>query len=283
MRGYALFVRLARVRVGTEAVAVAVDEDAGTATELAVPAGTDPLLAWCRSGQPPQVIGARHDLADVEVLAPIERPGKIVAIGLNYADHTAETGLTAPAEPLTFAKYPTSIVGPGADIVVPTSITTQADWEAELAVVIGTTCGPDKRATLDDIAGYTAANDVSARDLQFRDQQWTRGKSLDTFCPLGPVLITADEVSDPHSLRIWCTVNGQMMQDATTKDLIFDIPALLDFVSATVTLEPGDLILTGTPPGVGAFRSPPIFLQDGDIVTVGIENIGELTNPVRHV
>ena len=198
-------------------------------------------------------------------------PARSSPIGLNYADHTAETGLTAPAEPLTFAKYPTSVIGPGEAIVVPAAITTQADWEAELAVVIGTRCGPDRRGTMADVAGYTVANDVSARDLQFRDVQWTRGKSLDTFCPLGPALVTADEVADPHALRIWCTVNGETMQDATTADLLNDIPTLLHFLTATSTLEPGDVILTGTPPGVGGFRTPPVFLQDGDVVTVGVE------------
>lgn len=275
--------RLARVRADSGIVAVAMDDAADAVTELAADGGSDPLLGLLRIGATPNRTSRTHRRADVELLAPIERPGKIIAIGLNYADHTAETGLTAPAEPLTFAKYPTSIVGPGAPIIVPTKVTTEVDWEAELAVVIGTTCGPARRGTLADVAAYTVANDVSARDLQFRDQQWTRGKSLDTFCPLGPVLVTPDEVGDPHALRIWCTVNGEVMQDATTKDLIFDIPALLDFVTATVTLEPGDLVLTGTPHGVGGFRTPPIFLQDGDVVTVGVENIGELTNPVRHV
>jgi 2-keto-4-pentenoate hydratase/2-oxohepta-3-ene-1,7-dioic acid hydratase in catechol pathway len=224
-----------------------------------------------------------HPLDQIRLLAPLHRPGKIIAIGLNYADHTAETGLDAPQEPLTFAKYPTSIIGPGEPIVVPTALTKQVDWEAELAVVIGRGCGPHERGTMAHIAAYTVANDVSARDLQFGDQQWTRAKSLDSFCPLGPALVTPDELADPHSLRIWAQVNDTIMQDASTADLIFAIPELLASITAGVTLEPGDLILTGTPPGVGGFRTPPVFLQDGDTITVAVDRVGELTNPVRHV
>lgn len=286
--------RLARVQVtppGADATAPSVGAvlDGDRVHLLPGTEGADPLLALLRTGLGDP--GRRRDLptpgealplADVRVLAPLHRPGKIVAIGLNYADHTAETGLDAPAEPLTFAKYPSSIVGPGDDIVVPETITTQVDWEGELAAVVGRKCGPDRRGTLADIAGYTVANDVSARDLQFGDKQWTRGKSLDTFCPLGPVLVTADEVEDVQGLHIWTTVNGDTMQDATTGDMIFDVAALMDYLTATVTLEPGDLVLTGTPPGVGGFRSPPVFLRDGDVVTVGVEGIGELTNPVRY-
>lgn len=268
--------------------------DGERAVELASPGSDDPLLDLLRAGADLAELSfeaARrveagdgvHRAADVELLAPLRRPGKIIAIGLNYADHTTETGLDAPDEPLTFAKYPTSVVGPGADIVVPTAVTQQADWEAELAVVIGRACGPAERGTLENLAAYTVANDVSARDLQFHDKQWTRGKSLDTFCPLGPALVTPDEIPDPHALRIWATVNGATMQDATTADLIFDIPALLDFLTATATLEPGDVILTGTPPGVGGFRTPPVFLVDGDVVAVGVEGVGQLVNPVRHV
>lgn len=256
-----------------------------TATELSTSATPDPLLDLLRAGRDPASLerGASVPLAGLRLLAPLARPGKIVAIGLNYDDHTAETGLDAPAEPLTFAKYPTSIIGPDDPIVVPAAITEQVDWEAELAVVIGQRCGPDRRGTTADLAGYTVANDVSARDLQFGDKQWTRGKSLDTFCPLGPYLVTPDEVSDPHALHIWARVNDTTMQDASTADMIFDVPTLLDFVTATVTFEPGDVILTGTPPGVGAFRTPPVFLADGDVVSVGVDGVGELRNPVRHV
>lgn len=222
-------------------------------------------------------------LGDLRIRAPIERPGKIIAIGLNYLDHAAETGLAVPAEPLTFAKYSTSVIGPGTAIRVPTAITKDVDWEAELAVVIGRRCGPDRRGTLTDIAAYTVGNDVSARDLQLQDGQWTRAKSLDTFGPLGPCLVTADEIGDPQALRIWSRVNGQMMQEASTADMIFGVAELLDFLTTTHTLEPGDVVLTGTPPGVGGFRTPPVFLQDGDLVTVGVDGIGELSNPVRYV
>lgn len=281
--------RLARVQLDSDTRAVVLTDD--RVVELGVAPGADPLLDLLRSGAGLEESARSalagnapsHGLEKVRLLAPLARPGKIVAIGLNYAEHTAETGLAAPAEPLTFAKYPSSIIGPDDPIVVPSAITKDVDWESELAVVIGTRCGPDRRATIGDVAAYTVANDVSARDLQFGDKQWTRGKSLDTFCPLGPTLVTPHEVSDPHALRIWARVNGETMQDASTADMIFDIPALLDFLTATVTLEPGDLVLTGTPPGVGAFRNPPIFLADGDVVTVGVEGIGELSNPVRYV
>jgi 2-keto-4-pentenoate hydratase/2-oxohepta-3-ene-1,7-dioic acid hydratase in catechol pathway len=255
-----------------------------TAVRLGGPAGADPILDTLRAGSGfglPR--GAPEPSGELRLLAPIGRPGKIVAVGLNYADHTSETGLAAPAEPLTFAKYPSAVTGPNDDIVVPATVTKEVDWEVELAVVVGRTCGPDRRGTVDDVAGYTVANDVSARDLQFRDQQWTRGKSLDTFCPLGPVLVTADELADVGHLRIWAEVNGTRMQDASTADMIFDVAALLDFLTATVTLEAGDIVLTGTPPGVGGFRTPPVYLQDGDVVSVGVDGIGALRNTVRWV
>ncbi|GJF34597.1 hypothetical protein KNE206_72970 [Kitasatospora sp. NE20-6] len=264
---------------------------AAEAVELPAPAGADPLLALLTTDGPDGLraaaetalrTGARVPEDTLEVLAPLHRPGKIIAIGLNYHDHTAETGLEAPAVPLTFAKYATSITGPGAPVTVPAGLTDQVDWEAELAVVVGTGCGPGRRGTAADIFAYTVSNDVSARDLQFSDKQWTRGKSLDTFCPLGPELVTTDEIDDPYALRIWAEVNGETMQDASTGDMIFKLDELLDFVTAGTTLEPGDVILTGTPPGVGGFRTPPVYLQDGDTVTVGVEGIGRLSNPVVH-
>ncbi|UQX88221.1 fumarylacetoacetate hydrolase family protein [Jatrophihabitans telluris] len=245
----------------------------------------DPWLGWLRAGADADAItpvGQRVSLAEAQLAAPLRRPGKIIAIGLNYADHTAETGLEAPAEPLTFAKYSSSITGPHDEIRIPKSVTTDVDWEAELAVVIGARCGPSERGTRAHIAAYTVANDVSARDVQFRDGQWTRAKSMDTFCPIGPTLVTADEVSDPHGLRIYTEVNGRLMQDASTADLIFDIDFLLDYLTETTTLEPGDLILTGTPPGCGGFRTPPLFLGDGDLVECGVAGIGLLSNRVRY-
>jgi 2-keto-4-pentenoate hydratase/2-oxohepta-3-ene-1,7-dioic acid hydratase in catechol pathway len=260
-----------------------------TGTELAGTAigGGDPLLDLLRAGVPLGTADLdgrpRHSTDDVHVLAPVERPGKIIAIGLNYVDHANETGMTLPTEPLTFAKYPTSVTGPYDDVVVPWAVTQKVDWEAELALVVGTTCGPGRRGTLADVAGWTVANDVSARDLQFRDNQWTRGKSLDTFCPLGPSLVTTDEVDDPQALDVTAEVNGVLMQKAPTSDMVFDVATLMDFLTATVTLEPGDVVLTGTPPGVGAFREPPVLLADGDVVEVAVSRIGRLRNTVRVV
>lgn len=254
--------------------------------ELTVSPGDDPLLDLITAGAPlenePET-AARHARTAIRVLSPIARPPKIIAIGLNYVDHANETGLSIPESPLLFAKFSSSIVGDGDDIVVPTWLTTQPDWEAELALVVGTRRGPSDRATLADVAGWTVANDVSARDLQFGDGQWTRGKSLDTFSPLGPSLVTPDEIPNASDLRVTTTVNGVTMQSASTADLIFGLEFLLDFLSANFTLEPGDVVLTGTPPGVGGFREPPVFLQDGDVVEVAVASIGKLTNRVRYV
>ena len=188
-----------------------------------------------------------------------------------------------PPAPLLFAKLPSAVIGQGDAITWRTSITTEVDWEAELAVVIGRQ-GKDI-AEADAFAyvfGYTVANDISARDLQIRiDSQWTRGKGLDTFCPLGPSIVTRDEIADPQALTVQTTVNGVMMQDGQTADMVYGVAALVAYVSRMFTLEPGDIILTGTPSGVGLGRTPPIFLQDGDIVSVRVSGIGELTNPCR--
>ena len=220
------------------------------------------------------------DEAALALSAPVAGAGKIVAVGLNYADHTSETGFTQPERPLTFAKYGTSIVGPAADIIVPDHIATQVDYEVELTLLIGRRCGGTTPATIDDVAAYTVANDVSARDVQFGDVQWTRGKSFDTFTPLGPWLVTADEFGEPGGHRIYTEVNDEVLQDDSTSELIFDVPALLAFISDGVTLEPGDLILTGTPAGAGGFRTPPRYLAHGDTVVCGVEGIGELRNRV---
>jgi len=212
---------------------------------------------------------------------PIERPGKIVCVGLNYRDHAEEQGAELPNEPLLFAKWPSSLIGPGEPIVIP-PIVTRADYEAELGVVIGERVkGVSKENAFEAVRGYLCANDVSARDLQFGDGQWTRGKSVDTFCPIGPLLVPAAEVPDPHALRIRCTVSGEVLQDSTTANLIFGVDEVIAFASQAITLQAGDLILTGTPAGVGYFREPKRLLQDGDTVTVEIEGLGELTNPVR--
>jgi 2-keto-4-pentenoate hydratase/2-oxohepta-3-ene-1,7-dioic acid hydratase in catechol pathway len=211
---------------------------------------------------------------------PIRRPGKIVCVGLNYRDHANESAMELPSAPLLFAKWPNGLVGPGEPILLPHQ-TAEVDYEAELGVVIGR---PARRVAaadaFDHVAGYVCANDVSARDIQFGDGQWTRGKSFDTFCPVGPMTPAAD-VPDPQALRIRCLLNGEAVQDGTTADMIFGVAELIAYISDGIALEEGDLILTGTPPGVGFVRNPPIFLADGDEVTIEIEKVGSLTNPVR--
>jgi len=212
-------------------------------------------------------------------MLPITRPGKIICVGLNYSDHAAEQGVELPAAPLFFAKYTTALIGPGESIVIP-PVVTKADYEAELGVVIGTTVkNVSKENAFAAVAGYVVANDVSARDLQFADGQWTRGKSPDTFCPVGP-LVPAAEVADPHALGIRAILNGETMQDSTTANLIFGIDEIISYASKTSTLEAGDLILTGTPAGVGIFRDPQRLLQPGDEITIEIDGLGSITNPV---
>jgi 2-keto-4-pentenoate hydratase/2-oxohepta-3-ene-1,7-dioic acid hydratase in catechol pathway len=215
-------------------------------------------------------------------LGPPVRPSKIVAIGQNYFDHVREQNAALPERPIIFAKFPTAVIGPGDEIRWDPGLSDQIDWEAELAVVIGRSARRvAARDAYDYVFGYTVANDVTARDLQKGDGQWVRGKSLDTFCPLGPWIVTRDEVPEPHGLPIRTRVNGRVMQDSRTDQLIFRIPELIEFITRAFTLLPGDIILTGTPPGVGAFRKPPVFLRDGDVVTVEVEGIGALTNPCR--
>jgi 2-keto-4-pentenoate hydratase/2-oxohepta-3-ene-1,7-dioic acid hydratase in catechol pathway len=211
---------------------------------------------------------------------PIDRPGKIVCLGLNYRDHAAEQGVELPEKPLLFAKWPNTLIGPGEPIVIP-PVVGKCDYEAELAVVLGARVRRvSKENALEAVRGYLCANDVTARDLQFGDGQWTRGKSVDTFCPIGPRLVPAADVPDPHDLRIRALVNGEALQDSSTRNLVFGIDEIVSFASQTLTFEPGDLILTGTPAGVGIFRDPPRLLQPGDEVTIEIEGIGTLTNPV---
>jgi 2-keto-4-pentenoate hydratase/2-oxohepta-3-ene-1,7-dioic acid hydratase in catechol pathway len=211
---------------------------------------------------------------------PIERPGKIVCVGLNYRGHAEEQGAEPPEHPILFAKWPTALIGPGDPILLP-SISASIDYEAELGVVIGETArGVPVDEALDVVRGYVCANDVSARDLQLADRQFTRAKSLDTFCPVGE-LVPASAVPDPQALRIRCLVNGEVRQYSTTADMIFSVAELIAFVSEAITLEPGDLLLTGTPEGVGLFRDPPVFLADGDEVVVEIDAVGWLANPVQ--
>jgi 2-keto-4-pentenoate hydratase/2-oxohepta-3-ene-1,7-dioic acid hydratase in catechol pathway len=220
-------------------------------------------------------------LSEVRLLPPVPRPGKIVAIGLNYRDHSTESGAAAPPKsPIIFSKFTTSIAGPEDAIVIPLG-NPNVDYEAELAVVIGRRGKAIPAAhAFEYVAGYMPLNDVSARMWQFADKQWVRGKSCDTFCPTGPHLTTHDEIPDPHALAIRARVNGVTMQDSHTGKMIFRVPELIEFISASITLEPGDIIATGTPEGVGAFRKPPVFLKSGDVVEVEIEALGVLRNPV---
>jgi 2-keto-4-pentenoate hydratase/2-oxohepta-3-ene-1,7-dioic acid hydratase in catechol pathway len=210
---------------------------------------------------------------------PIERPGKIVCVGLNYRDHAEEQGAELPEAPLLFAKWPSSVIGPGEAIVIP-PLVTKTDYEAELGVVIGERVkGVSKENAFEAVRGYVCANDVSARDLQFGDGQWTRGKSPDTYCPVGQ-LTPRDQVGDPHALGIRAIVSGEVLQDSTTANLIFGVDEVIAYASQTTTLEPGDLILTGTPAGVGVFRDPQRLLEPGDEVTIEIDGLEPLTNPV---
>jgi 2-keto-4-pentenoate hydratase/2-oxohepta-3-ene-1,7-dioic acid hydratase in catechol pathway len=212
---------------------------------------------------------------------PIGVPSKIVCVGLNYRDHAAEQGVDLPEAPLLFAKWPNTLIGAGEAIVIP-PITSKVDYEAELGVVIGARLrNVSEENALEGVDGYVCLNDVSARDLQFADGQWVRGKSLDTFCPVGPELVPAAEIPDPQRLSIRALVNGRVLQDSSTSQMVFGVAAVIAHVSRAITLEPGDLIATGTPAGVGAFRDPPVFLQPGDEVTIEVEGLGVLTNPVR--
>ena len=217
---------------------------------------------------------------DAYWFAPVPRPGKIVCIGLNYRDHAAESGLAVPEKPVIFSKFSSCVIAPGEPVVIPTT-SEKVDFEAELAVVVGRHAkhvSADR--AYDYVLGYTAFNDVSARDFQFGDGQWQRGKSCDTFAPMGQTIVTTDEIPDPHTLRITLTLNGNTMQDSNTNQLIFGVPQLIEFITKNISLEPGDVIATGTPAGVGFARKPPVFLKPGDMMDVHIEEIGGLGNPV---
>jgi 2,4-didehydro-3-deoxy-L-rhamnonate hydrolase len=213
-------------------------------------------------------------------MLPIDRPGKIICVGLNYRDHAEEQGTALPQAPLLFAKWQNTLIGPGEAIVIP-PVVTKCDYEAELGVVIGERVRDvSAENALEAVAGYICVNDVSARDLQFADGQWTRGKSPDTFCPVGPALVSRDDIPDPQALPIRAILNGETVQESTTANMIFGVADVIAYVTRTITLEPGDLIATGTPAGVGAFRDPPLFMRAGDEITIEIEGIGSLTNPV---
>lgn len=227
-----------------------------------------------------QQAGALHARSDVTLAAPVPRPGKIICIGLNYRDHAEEQGAELPKAPLVFSKFSNCVLPPGGTIIIPPG-STQTDFEAELGVVIG------KRATrvnkadaMDYVLGYCNFHDVSARDFQFADGQWQRGKASDTFAPFGEFIATTDEIPDPHVLGIRLRLNGETMQDSNTDQLLFDVPNLVEYLSNFITLEPGDVIATGTPPGVGFARKPPIYLKHGDVVEVEIDGLGVLKNDV---
>ena len=219
-------------------------------------------------------------LASTRLLAPVGDPQKIVCIGQNYRDHCIEQNQPIPERAIIFSKYPTAITDPCAPIVLP-RLSSQVDYEAELAFVIGKRGRYIAEADAKDyIAGYMCLHDVSARDIQFGDKQWVRGKTFDTFAPCGPYLVTADEIADPHDLDIQLTLNGQLMQSSNTSNLVFGVYNLVSYLSDVFTLEPGDIVTTGTPGGVGVFRNPPVFLKPGDVVSITVEGLGTLTNPV---
>ena len=224
--------------------------------------------------------GKVYALEDVALGAPVPRPGKLVCIGLNYRDHALESNLAVPENPIVFSKFSTAIVGPETAVVLPAGAE-KADYEAELAFVVGRVAkNVTREKALSHVLGYCCLNDVSERAFQFSDSQWRRGKSCDTFAPLGPYVVTTDEVPNPHDLGIRLRLNGQTLQDSRTSQLIFDIPQLIEFISRVITLEPGDVVATGTPAGVGFARKPPIYLKPGDRMEVEIDGLGVLGNPV---
>jgi len=244
---------------------------------VVVPMGDD-LVRWLDGAE--AVEGEPFPLESVELLAPIRRPGKIICVGRNYVAHAHERGFDAPPEPILFPKWANSVSAPGATVVVP-GATVEPDWEAELGAVIGSHCSHvSVEHALEHVAGYTCLNDLTARDLQNRVSQWTRGKAVDGFLPMGPWLVTADEVGDPQTLAVRCRVNGETMQDGHTSLMIWNVAELVSFISETIALEPGDVIATGTPAGIGAARTPPVFLRDGDVVEVDVERVGLLETTI---
>jgi len=227
-----------------------------------------------------QPASPRLPLSSVRLRAPIPTPRKLICVGLNYRDHAEETGSEIPNVPTIFNKFATAVIGPGDEIVLP-KVSNSPDYEAEFAFVIGKGGrGIARDSWRDHIFGYTIVNDVSARDYQRATTQWLMGKTFDTFAPVGPWIVTADEIKDPHALDISMTINGEVLQRSNTSNLIFKIPDLVSYLSSVFTLEPGDIVSTGTPAGVGAARKPPRFLRAGDECVVKIAGIGELRNPV---
>ena len=259
------------------------------ATDPGLPASVKQLLAASPEirkiaagvGQSPAAV--RYAANAVKLLPPVPDAGKILCVGLNYADHAKEGGKEIPTEPVIFAKYSNTLVGPGDPIKLP-KVAQKVDYEAELVIVVGKRGKhiPNDKSAMAYVGGYTCGHDVYARDWQFRgaEKQWTVGKTFDTFAPTGPVLVTADELTDPHALQVQLRLNGTTMQNSNTNQFIFQVPHILWFISQVVTLEPGDLIFTGTPPGVGISRNPQVLLKPGDVTEVDIQGIGVLKNPV---
>ncbi|HVC45734.1 MAG TPA: fumarylacetoacetate hydrolase family protein [Terracidiphilus sp.] len=254
-------------------------EDAATVLDLSSAGYADTLEVIAR-GLPATLPAKKLALKDVRLHAPLGNPPRVFAIGLNYRDHAKESGMAIPETPVVFMKLTTAIIGPGEAIVLPKN-SSEPDYEAEFAFVIGK--GGYRipaSAWREHVFGYTMVNDVSARDVQLATSQWTLGKSFPTFCPLGPAIVTADEIADPHALDVTLTIDGERMQSSNTRELVFKIPELVEFLSSITPLLPGDVISTGTPPGVGLGRTPKRWLKPGETVTVAIPGLGELTNPV---
>jgi 2-keto-4-pentenoate hydratase/2-oxohepta-3-ene-1,7-dioic acid hydratase in catechol pathway len=279
---FATFELESRPRVGVvQADHTVVDLSAiGYATLLDLIEGGSEALQKAQAFLNEAPSSALFSLADVRLRAPIPKPRKLLCVGLNYRDHAEETGQQIPAVPTMFNKFATAVIGPGDQIVLP-KVSKSPDFEAEFAFVIGR---GGRHIVADNwrdhVFGYTLVNDVSARDYQRATSQWLMGKTFDTFAPMGPWIVTADEIADPHALDISMTINGEVMQNSNTSNLIFKIPDLISFLSSVFTLEPGDIVSTGTPSGVGAARKPPRFLRAGDETVVKIAQIGELRNPV---
>lgn len=253
---------LPNVESATEAIRLIADSNQ-TAAEL--------LTSWSNAGE-------TYGLAEVKLLSPVTDPEKIICIGLNYLDHVRESNMEVPKVPVLFPKFNNCLVGHDEEVIIPEEVK-QCDYEVELAVIIGKTASKvAKESAMEHVFGYTVLNDVSARDIQLNEAQWTRGKTIDRFAPTGPWIVTADEIENPGHLPISLTLNGQLMQNSNTKELIFDIPYLISFLSNTMTLKPGDIISTGTPPGVGMGRNPQVWLKPGDVVEATVEGIGTLRN-----
>ena len=254
-------------------------EDSGTVFDLSA-SGFNNTLDVIGRGKVDALAAAKLSLNQIKLHAPLADPPRIFAIGLNYRDHARESGMVLPTTPVVFFKLTSAIIGPGEPIVLPKN-STQPDYEAEFAFVIGK--GGYRipaAAWRHHVYGYTIVNDVSARDVQFASTQWSMSKSFPTFCPMGPAIVTADEIPDPHNLAINLTIDGEVLQSSNTRELVFKIPELIEYLSSITPLEPGDVVSTGTPSGVGLGRTPRRWLKPGETVTITVEGVGALTNPV---